>query len=293
MEIYKSQQYLDKTISVELITIESIQQINACDIIKGILLGYGMYSRVYKGRWNDQDIVIKEIKEIKGKPKLTRKLFQNEVNILSQCYGSPYIPQLLTTIIDSTNMWIIMELCTGGDLFDYTPLIVHPAEIQALFADTAKGLAWLHNRRIVHRDVKPENILLHQKTNTCRTRALLGDMGMASELSNSGFLYDICGTLIYSAPEMINEEPYNEKVDVYSFGLSAIRVYERRKWVVPKWASDCSSTNPIDRPNLNIFEIQSMCKDGTACKRGRCCWFVHPVLTSTTKSTDIDFSITV
>lgn len=285
MGFYKSRPLRpSQTRSIELVTFESIPRISAHAVIRETLLGHGTYGRVYKGRWEEQDVAIKEIK---GNAILMRPFLEKEIRILSQCRGSPYIPQLLAIVIDDGYQWFLMELCTGGDLFEYIPSLVHPAELQALFADTAKALTWLHNRRIVHRDIKPDNIFLHQKTDTRRTRALLGDMGLATELPMSGLLVKPCGTHGYLAPEMLTGYPYDEKADVYSFGVAAQRVYKHRKWVVPQWAFVCTSIDPTDRPDLDALEIQPMCKDGPACVHGECCWFAHPSSApSTTESTD-------
>ncbi|KAF8105129.1 hypothetical protein N665_0162s0008 [Sinapis alba] len=90
-----------------------------------------------------------------------------------------------------------------------------------LALDLARGLSYLHSQKIVHRDVKTENILL-DKTRTVK----IADFGVARvEASNPNDMTGETGTLGYMAPEVLNGNPYNRKCDVYSFGICLWEIY--------------------------------------------------------------------
>ncbi|KAK2994078.1 hypothetical protein RJ640_024342 [Escallonia rubra] len=90
-----------------------------------------------------------------------------------------------------------------------------------LALDLARGLSYLHSEKIVHRDVKTENMLL-DKTRTLK----IADFGVARvEASNPNDMTGETGTLGYMAPEVLNGNPYNRKCDVYSFGICLWEIY--------------------------------------------------------------------
>ncbi|GMN45864.1 hypothetical protein TIFTF001_015048 [Ficus carica] len=90
-----------------------------------------------------------------------------------------------------------------------------------LALDLARGLSYLHSQKIVHRDVKTENMLL-DKTRTVK----IADFGVARvEASNPNDMTGETGTLGYMAPEVLNGNPYNRKCDVYSFGICLWEIY--------------------------------------------------------------------
>ncbi|KAF8389854.1 hypothetical protein HHK36_024371 [Tetracentron sinense] len=90
-----------------------------------------------------------------------------------------------------------------------------------LALDLARGLSYLHSKKIVHRDVKTENMLL-DKTRTLK----IADFGVARvEASNPNEMTGETGTLGYMAPEVLNGNPYNRKCDVYSFGICLWEIY--------------------------------------------------------------------
>ena len=81
------------------------------------------------------------------------------------------------------------------------------------------ALAYLHHVGIVHRDVKAENVAIH------KDRAVLLDFGISAWLSDEAAMAQHVGTLAYTAPEIINKQPYNEMVDVFAAGILAHWLY--------------------------------------------------------------------
>lgn len=116
-----------------------------------------------------------------------------------------------TTFVD-------LHFFTGGDLFDAITVAQTFSEDQAalMISHLASALAYLHNMNIVHRDVKPENLLVELEGD--RVKCLkLGDFGLACEVQ--GPLYTVCGTPTYVAPEILAETGYGLKIDVWAAGV--------------------------------------------------------------------------
>ncbi|KAF6165273.1 hypothetical protein GIB67_042689 [Kingdonia uniflora] len=120
---------------------------------------------------------------------------------------------------------VVVEYLAGGTLKtclikNHTRKLTFGVVIQ-LALDLARGLSYLHSKKIVHRDVKTENMLLD------RTRTLkIADFGVARiEAQNPSYMTGETGTLGYMTPEVFNGNPYNRKCDVYSFGICLWEVY--------------------------------------------------------------------
>ncbi|RDY11213.1 Serine/threonine-protein kinase HT1, partial [Mucuna pruriens] len=120
---------------------------------------------------------------------------------------------------------VVVEYLAGGTLKSFLiknrrRKLAFKVVIQ-LALDLARGLSYLHSQKVVHRDVKTENMLL-DKTRTVK----IADFGVARvEASNPNDMTGETGTLGYMAPEVLNGNPYNRKCDVYSFGICLWEIY--------------------------------------------------------------------
>jgi serine/threonine protein kinase len=256
---------------------DCIPRVNAKEVKKGALLGEGGFGCVYKGKLNNQVVAIKEIRTTQPE---ALYIAETEIQMLACFKGSSYITQMIAITNDFFPM-IVLEFYTGGDLISYITKVDHPTELQVLLCDTKKGLETLHRMNVIHRDVKPDNIMIRQKTSTNRARALLGDLGMAAMLPSNRMLTTLCGTKQYAAPEVLSGQAYNESADIYSFGLTSQKLFKYRKWDVPGWVTQCMHLDPTFRPALNQTDIVMPCKEGLNCRRGDLCWFTHkPIVIS-------------
>lgn len=97
------------------------------------------------------------------------------------------------------------------------------SQICQFFCQVLKGLVFLHSNGVVHRDIKPDNILM-TKNKKGELVVKIADFSLA-EYYHSKRLNTVCGTPGYMAPEMFCEEEYDEKVDVYSLGVILYMLY--------------------------------------------------------------------
>ena len=110
---------------------------------------------------------------------------------------------------------ILLEYCPNGNLFNYLRQKKTFSEEEAFkyFSQTIEAISYLHSNRIIHRDIKPENILLDEGMNI-----KISDFGWGVEIADRQ-RDTFCGTFEYMAPEIINEIPYDEAIDVWSLGV--------------------------------------------------------------------------
>ena len=187
------------------------------------LVGQGNYGRVYKAMhkktgkiYSAKIAYIEKTNEVES--------FKKEINILSQC-NNQYIVHYFGSYIKGHQIWIILEFCDGGSLYELIKILprnLNEEEIASLVCMILKGLIFLHENKKIHRDVKTENILL-----THDGIAKLGDFGVSTQLMHS-FSKKITkiGTPFYMSPEVIMQNKYDYKCDIWSLGITTIEMAE-------------------------------------------------------------------
>ncbi|XP_075892608.1 serine/threonine-protein kinase DCLK1-like isoform X1 [Nelusetta ayraudi] len=144
-------------------------------------------------------------------------MIQSEVSLLRRV-KHPNIVLLIEEIDTQNDLYLVMELVKGGDLFDAITSSNKYTERDAssMLFNLASAIKYLHSLNIVHRDIKPENLLVYEHVDGSKTLKL-GDFGLATVVN--GPLFTVCGTPTYVAPEIITETGYGLKVDVWAAGV--------------------------------------------------------------------------
>jgi NIMA (never in mitosis gene a)-related kinase 1/4/5 len=182
-------------------------------------LGTGSYGVVYKvlKRGDKQFYVLKQI-SLFNMNKAQIDEVKNESKILASL-NSMFIVRYYDSFIDNNNLNIIMEYCDGGDLSHLlnnqmkTGKLPNEDKIWKFFIQISLGIAYIHNKKILHRDLKTLNIFL-----TKDDKVKIGDLGVAKVLNQTNFARTFVGTPYYLSPEICEEKPYNEKSDVWALG---------------------------------------------------------------------------
>ncbi|KAM4701673.1 serine/threonine-protein kinase Nek5 isoform 2-T3 [Discoglossus pictus] len=187
------------------------------DILQKI--GEGAFGKALlaKGKVDNSYCVIKEINLAKM-PRKEKEASQKEVTLLAKM-KHPNIVKLFTSIEESNKLYIVMEYCDGGDLMKRINkqhgVLFEEQQILNWFVQISLGLKHIHDRKVLHRDIKAQNIFLANNG----TLAKLGDFGIARMLNNTMELARTCvGTPYYLSPEICENRPYNNKTDIWSLG---------------------------------------------------------------------------
>ena len=187
-------------------------------IIKEII-GKGTYGTVYKVQEkNSKNIyALKQISLEGLTPKEISEVNQ-EVKILSSI-NSDFVVKYYNSFEEKHKINIVMEYCDGGDLNDFLKEKMNEGKsleedlIWKIFIKITIGLADIHKKNILHRDLKTLNIFL-----TKSLEIKIGDLGVARVLSKGSLAKTVIGTPYYLSPEICEEKPYNDKSDVWALG---------------------------------------------------------------------------
>ncbi|ORY87560.1 kinase-like domain-containing protein, partial [Protomyces lactucae-debilis] len=152
---------------------------------------------------------------LKGTPKSEAPTLAREIHHHRRLHH-PHVVQLYEVIVTEERVWLVLEHCGGGELYEYLlkRRQLTERETKKIFAQICGAVAYIHSRGIVHRDLKLENIFLDRKNNV-----KLGDFGFTRE-NDKGFMKTWCGSTAYSAPEILRCSKYQgEPVDIWSLGI--------------------------------------------------------------------------
>ena len=188
------------------------------DIIKEI--GSGGFSRclLVKNKITNQSFACKELQK---KSVSDYEGLMREVNLMIQL-DHPNIIKLYEYYEDEKKIYLIMELCTGGELFDTiiqnTENGIQFTEKEAanIFKQMMSAINYCHKNGIVHRDLKPENLLLLNKNKDSPIKVI--DFGMSKRFDNEKYMNEKVGTAYYISPEVLKGK-YDEKCDIWSAGV--------------------------------------------------------------------------
>ncbi|XP_023668004.1 MAP/microtubule affinity-regulating kinase 4 isoform X1 [Paramormyrops kingsleyae] len=180
-------------------------------------IGKGNFAKVKLARHilTGREVAIKIIDKTQLNPTSLQKLFR-EVRIMKGL-KHPNIVQLFEVIETDKTLYLIMEYASGGEVFDY--LVSHgrmkEKEARAKFRQIVSAVHYCHQKNIVHRDLKAENLLLDADSNI-----KIADFGFSNEFTLGNKLDTFCGSPPYAAPELFQGKKYDgPEVDIWSLGV--------------------------------------------------------------------------
>ena len=183
-------------------------------------LGSGKFGLVKLGidKKTGQKVAIKIMKK-SSMDSSDLELVRTEIEILKVCQH-PNIIRLYNVFENADYMYIIMEYCSGGDLFSYLEnrnFRVSEKRASTIIHLMSTAVYYMHSFGVVHRDLKPENVLMTSDDEEADIRIL--DFGLSKILGPYEKCDEPYGTLTYCAPEIIIDEPYSKAVDLWSLGI--------------------------------------------------------------------------
>uniref|UniRef100_A0A673I2J3 MAP/microtubule affinity-regulating kinase 3 n=1 Tax=Sinocyclocheilus rhinocerous TaxID=307959 RepID=A0A673I2J3_9TELE len=196
-------------------TVDEYPHIGNYRLLKTI--GKGNFAKVKLARHvlTSKEVAVKIIDKTQLNSSSLQKLFR-EVRIM-KFLNHPNIVKLFEVIETDKTLYLVMEYASGGEVFDY--LVAHgrmkEKEARAKFRQIVSAVQYCHQKCIVHRDLKAENLLLDADMNI-----KIADFGFSNEFTVGNKLDTFCGSPPYAAPELFQGKKYDgPEVDVWSLGV--------------------------------------------------------------------------
>lgn len=192
------------------------------------IIGQGAFASVYLcvHRKTGERVAVKCLSKKKSmKMKDGKLLIMNEMEI-SSSLDNTHLLKLIEVFESPSSVYLVFELLEGGDLVSYlrTQEYISHQDIYTIVRTILKGLLFLQMNGILHRDIKPDNILLKRKGEMDFTQIKIVDFGLATRSQVESYIVNRCGTPGYMAPEIIKYDPdispkLTFKCDVFSVGV--------------------------------------------------------------------------
>ncbi|XP_065043815.1 serine/threonine-protein kinase STY46-like isoform X7 [Musa acuminata AAA Group] len=175
----------------------------------------GSYGDLYRGTYCSQDVAIKVLKPERVNVDMQQE-FAQEVFIMRKVRHKNVV-QFIGACTKPPSLCIVTEFMSGGSVYDFLHKQKGVFKLPALLRvaiDVSKGMNYLHQNNIIHRDLKAANLLMDENE-----VVKVADFGVARVKAESGVMTAETGTYRWMAPEVIEHKPYDHKADVFSFGI--------------------------------------------------------------------------
>ena len=194
-------------------------------------LGKGAFGEVYKavvdedrfGLTIKKEVALKQLAIEDDTMETMLQDFINEIDNLQSCGNHINVVQFYGVAWDTENFpFIVLEFCGEGDLAgflkDYVGQSLEDRTLLDIAIDSAKGIQHIHSLGMIHRDIKPQNILLKKHDHSQVPIAKIADFGESRE-SDESLTMTYVGTPLYVAPEVMRGQRYGTAADIFSFGI--------------------------------------------------------------------------
>lgn len=175
----------------------------------------GSYGDLYKGTYCSQEVAIKVLKAERVNAEMQRE-FAQEVYIMRKVRHKNVV-QFIGACTKPPSLCIVTEYMSGGSVYDYLHKQRGTFKLPSLLKvaiDISKGMNYLHQNNIIHRDLKAANLLMDENE-----VVKVADFGVARVKAQSGVMTAETGTYRWMAPEVIEHKPYDHKADIFSFAI--------------------------------------------------------------------------
>ncbi|XP_071940087.1 phosphoenolpyruvate carboxylase kinase 2-like [Coffea arabica] len=182
-------------------------------------LGKGRFGVVFKAYSSNsgEPFAVKSIdKRLIADDSVDRQCLYNEAKVMQLLSPNPHVLRIFHVYEDECFLHIVLELCNGSDLYQRIAArrVFSEAEAIVVMRPLMEAIAHCHHLGIVHRDIKPDNVLFNDWN-----ELKLADFGSAEFIDDGQLISGVVGTPYYVAPEVVAGRHYDEKVDVWSAGV--------------------------------------------------------------------------
>ncbi|ELP84568.1 protein serine/threonine kinase, putative [Entamoeba invadens IP1] len=240
------------------------------DLVDIEQVGEGGFGVVFKGTYKEKLVAIKKMKVFDVSAEGIED-FTREIDMLDK-FRSEFIVHFYGAVFVTTKICIVTEFAEFGSLNSMLKKIPSKEverglRIKFMF-DAARGIQYLHSNNIMHRDIKPDNILIFSMNKGVQVNAKLTDFGSSRNINmlmtNMTFTKGI-GTPIYMAPEVLKQEKYTKPADIFSFSITMYECFGwckaypmelfRYSWMIAEFVSDNKRMEKSDNITAKEFNL--------------------------------------
>ncbi|CAD8107865.1 unnamed protein product [Paramecium primaurelia] len=227
------------------------------------IIGKGAFAKVYLAENSQkQQFAIKVISiDFNGSQSQKQlQYFEQEIQIYKNIQNDNVV-SLIEEFREIDEIYCVFEYCSNGDLNNFLKnSILDEDEIKSIFIEILKGMKYIYQKGIVHRDLKIDNILIDENK-----VVKIADFGFAKYYSKNDILTSYCGTPATMAPEILNQEQYDYKCDIWSLGVILYYMIYRKYHFSNKIRSLIDLAKELENFQLkfdeNKFKLSDMGKD--------------------------------
>jgi serine/threonine protein kinase len=248
------------------------------DIVQGKAIGSGAFGTVYRGTYHSQEVAVKLLNSQELLTTADIEQFKREVQTMEGLGDHPCVIRFVGSVTLLPRLSIVTEFAQFGSLDAASKARPFSTKLKhRCLLDVARGIAFLHSRKLIHRDIKPPNILIVSLDPLAPQVAKISDFGSIRIITqSSAALSRGVGSPAYMSPEILRCEKYGQPTDVYSFAIVAWELLTGLEpfpedrfpsmWAVPQFI--LAGNRPAFPPDLDGTEMADLIKS---------CWVDNPV----------------